>query len=209
MALDTYITRERPAPAGAPLFFAFHGTGGDETQFFDLAHQLVPEAGVIAPRGDVMEHGAARYFRRTAEGVYDMQDLAVRTQEMAAFVGDHTRRVQPCEVIGLGYSNGANILASMLFQAPGLFDRVVLMHPLIPWRPADLPTADGSGILPRVLMTAGENDPICAAPATRALAEYFERNGAELTLQWHAGGHEIRPEELSAARTFLQAALTG
>jgi phospholipase/carboxylesterase len=131
MTTDSYIHRVEPGRPGGPLLFAFHGTGADETQFLGLGRALMPAASVIAPRGDVSEHGAARYFRRTAEGVYDMEDLARATVKMAGFVAAHREKAQAETVAGLGYSNGANILASVLFARPGLFDAAVLMHPLI------------------------------------------------------------------------------
>ena len=199
MSLDSYVYRERPRPEGSPLFLALHGTGGDENQFFGLAEELAPDADVVAPRGDVSEHGAARFFRRKAEGVYDMDDLAARTEKMAAFVAAHRARLKPSRVIGLGYSNGANILASTALARPGLFDAVVLMHPLIPWRPAN--DARLAGL--RVLITAGRSDPICPPGMTLALAEFFRANAGSLELEWHPGGHELRPNEIEAARRFL------
>ncbi len=182
----------------APVIFLFHGTGGDENQFFELAGQLLPGARRVAPRGDVSEHGALRYFRRTGEGVYDMDDLARRSAAMGDFVREQIGPVRPARVIGLGYSNGANILASVMFGAPELFDAAILMHPLIPFTP---PAADFSGR--KVLLTAGRRDPIAPAAATQALADYFSANGAESRLAWHEGGHEIRQEELLAIQQFV------
>ena len=95
MSLDSYVFRERPMPKGSPLFFALHGTGGDENQFFALAEQIWPHAGVISPRGDVSEYGAARFFRRKAEGVYDLEDLERRRRTMAGFVRSHKERAAP------------------------------------------------------------------------------------------------------------------
>lgn len=92
MLTDTYKALTKAPEPGAPLIFAFHGTGGDETQFFDLAGQLLPGAGVVSPRGDVSERGAARFFRRTGEGVYDMDDLVRRTEAMAEYVAEHKAR---------------------------------------------------------------------------------------------------------------------
>jgi phospholipase/carboxylesterase len=199
VSLDNYTFREKIGADGAPLFFAFHGTGGSESQFFGLASQLVPDARVIAPRGDVSESGAARYFRRTGEAVYDMEDLEARTKRMASFVEAHRQRLRPSRTIGLGYSNGANILASMIFTAPRLFGELVLMHPLIPWRPADNP--DLASL--RVLITAGRNDPICPAEQTQELARYFRSQTNSTALEWHPGGHELRPSEIDAAANFL------
>lgn len=195
MSRYQFRTDAQAAP-DAPVFFLFHGTGGDENQFFDLAGQLLPGARRVAPRGDVSEHGALRYFRRTGEGVYDMNDLKLRTAAMADFVREQVGAAS--RVIGLGYSNGANILASVQFAAPDLFDATVLMHPLIPFAP---PKAEFSGR--KVLITAGRRDPIAPASATQALADYFSANGAALTLAWHEGGHELRNEELAAIQAFI------
>lgn len=199
MARDGYIHRiERGAPDG-PLLFVFHGTGADETQFLELGRLLMPTATVIAPRGDVSEHGAARFFRRTGEGVYDMADLARATAKMAAFVAAHREAAKPSHVVGLGYSNGANILASALFAAPGLFDAVVLMHPLIPFEPHDNGPLGGM----RALVTAGRNDPICPPERTESLVATLRARHAQTQLFWHDGGHEIRQGEIAAAEAFL------
>jgi phospholipase/carboxylesterase len=203
MSRDNYIFRERlGADASAPLLFLFHGTGGDEDQFFDLGGELLPGAHLIAPRGDVSEHGALRYFRRTGEGRYDMDDLAARTDRMAAFIRAHIHDHPGTGVFGLGYSNGANILASVLFAAPDLIDGAVLLHPLIPFTPPPAPGLAGR----RILITAGRQDPIAPARATDALAAWLRDQGADLTFAWQPGGHPLAAAELTAARDFLTAA---
>jgi phospholipase/carboxylesterase len=201
MSTDTYKALNKAPEPGAPLIFAFHGTGGDETQFFDLAAQLVPGAGVISPRGDVSERGAARFFRRTGEGVYDMDDLARRTEAMAEFVAGHKAQNPGSPVYGFGYSNGANILASVSISRPDLFDRIGLLHPLIPWTPEATPALAGTG----VLITAGRRDPICPWPMTEALVGWYDAQGAEVTTEVHDGGHELRQPELLALQTLLSA----
>ncbi|MEM8572676.1 MAG: alpha/beta hydrolase [Pseudomonadota bacterium] len=191
------LTKE---PEGnAPIVFAFHGTGGDENQFFGLAQELVPGGGVISPRGDVSEMGAARFFRRTGEGVYDMQDLARATTKMAAFVDDWKKRYPGRGVYGFGYSNGANILASVMMARPDLFDRVGLLHPLIPWEPSPVEGLEGR----RILITAGRRDPICPWPMTERLLNWTKAQGAELTTSLHDGGHELRREEAVALAALL------
>lgn len=197
MASETYIYSEVPGAAGGDLFLVFHGTGGDESQFTGLARDLLPEAHVISPRGDVSEHGALRFFKRKAEGIYDLDDLAIRSAKMTEFISAHKSRLKPRRTIGLGYSNGANILASVMFHNGNLIDAAVLMHPLIPFSP---PQQTASA---RVLITAGRRDPICPPALTQALATHF---GA--TLEWHDGGHEIRTNEIEAARQFLSVAAT-
>lgn len=196
--LDDYIHVDLPGAAPtAPALVLLHGTGGDETQFIELGAELMPGARRIGVRGDVSEGGALRYFRRLGEGQYDMADLARATDKLQRFVGRVRNGAE--SVTGLGYSNGANILASVLFAAPERFERVVLMHPLIPFVPPSQPRLAGR----RILITAGRNDPIAPAAATQALADYFTSQGAEVQLAWHSGGHEIRRDELLAARDFL------
>jgi len=185
---------------GMPLVFAFHGTGGDERQFFGLAQQLMPGAGVISPQGDVSEMGAARFFRRTGEGVYDMADLARATDKMAAFVAAHKEAHPTAPVYGFGYSNGANILPSVMMARPDLFDRAGLMHPLIPWAPEPVPGLSGK----RVLITAGERDPICPLEMSHALIRWFEAQGAQVTSEVHDGGHELRQSELQALQDLMR-----
>ncbi|MQW88788.1 alpha/beta hydrolase [Sinorhizobium saheli] len=195
-----YVYKLKAGEPGRPILFVLHGTGGDETQFFDLGTGLLPQATVVSPRGDVSERGAARFFRRTGEGVYDMADLSRATQKMTNFVKTLAREHEASEIIGVGYSNGANILANVLIEE-GVFDRAVLMHPLIPFRPGDNPALAGR----RILITAGERDPICPAPLTQTLADYFKAQKATVALEWHSGGHEIRQNEIAAAERFVSA----
>lgn len=184
------------ASEGAPAFFLFHGTGGDEHQFTDLAAELKPGARRIGVRGDVSEGGALRYFKRMGEGRYDMADLARATKKLAAWVPEVALAG---ERIALGYSNGANIIAATLFEAPDTFDVAVLMHPLIPFTPAPQPGLKGR----RIIITAGRRDPIVPVHAAELLVQYLKEQGADVTLFWHEGGHEIRRDELLAVRDFL------
>ncbi|EPX78181.1 alpha/beta hydrolase [Litoreibacter arenae] len=201
MSTDTYHALIKAPVKGAPVIFAFHGTGGNEHQFFDLAQQMLPDAGVVSPRGDVSEHGAARFFRRTGEGVYDMDDLAKRTEAMADFIKAHAASAPSSPVYGFGYSNGANILASVVMKHPDLFDRVGLLHPLIPWEPKAAPALTGK----RVLITAGRRDPICPWPESQRLIDWFGAQGADVATEVHEGGHELQQQEVSALHSFLTA----
>ncbi|OLP59197.1 esterase [Xaviernesmea oryzae] len=199
MSDDSYHHLVRPGAPGAPAFFVFHGTGGDENQFFAFASRLLPDATIVSPRGDISEHGAARFFRRTGEGVYDMADLARATAKMAGFMRRMADEHATGESLGLGFSNGANILANVLIEQPGLFSKAALMHPLIPFAPTARAPLTGA----KVLITAGRRDPICPVPLTEALAAHLEGRGAMVETEWHAGGHDIRPNEITALERFL------
>ncbi len=196
----SYVAQRTAGAPCAPLFLTFHGTGGNEHQFHDFAKALVAGAHVVSPRGDVSEGGALRYFRRTGEGVYDMDDLARRTAAMGDFIAAEKAQTGAVRVIGLGYSNGANILASVAFSRPDLVDDLILLHPLIPFTPAPQPGLAGR----RVLITAGRRDPICPAPLTQGLADWLGAQGAKVTLEWHPGGHEIAQSEGVAIGRFVE-----
>ena len=193
----TYHAARSDGTTDAPVLFTFHGTGGDETQFHALGRDLMPGARVVSPRGDVSENGANRYFKRTGEGVYDMDDFWRGSRKMADFVA--AEREDAPRVAGLGYSNGANILAGVAMVAPHAFDAMVLMHPLIPFDPKPV---DLSG--KRILLTAGRRDPICPAAETERLVRWLADQGATVETLWHDGGHEIRREEIEAAARFLR-----
>jgi phospholipase/carboxylesterase len=202
VTLDSHIHLFRPGTDADPrTLLMLHGTGGDEASFADLGPILAPGAAVLSVRGNVSEHGMNRFFRRRAEGVYDMDDLAFRTRALGAFVEAALQQyeIDRDRLIGVGYSNGANILANLLFQEPSLVPAAVLMHPLIPFAPEDQPGLAGR----RVLITAGEQDPICPPALTRALHGYLERQGAAAELMFHPGGHELQATELEAARRFV------
>ncbi len=201
MSKDSYITQFTPAENGGALIFALHGTGGDERQFFDLARMLCPDAGVVSPRGDVNENGAARFFRRTGEGRYDMADLTLRTRQLGDYVAAWKADYPDAPVYGFGYSNGANILASLVMSQPKMFDRVGLLHPLIPWTPADISGLAGTS----VLITAGRRDPICPWHLSAELIDWFARNGADVSTEIHADGHDIRDGEIAALAGFFRA----
>lgn len=197
----TYHAKRTHGGPGAPLFLTFHGTGGTEDQLHGLARDLMPGANVTSPRGDVSEDGALRFFRRTAEGVYDMPDLARRTATMADFIATERTATDAPRTIGLGYSNGANILASVALLRPDLVEDVILLHPLIPFAPAPQPGLSGR----RILVTAGRHDTICPATMTQALADWLSAQGAQVVLHWHDGGHEVAQSELAAITSFLAA----
>ncbi len=194
MSKDLYKTLVKAPQVSRPLVFAFHGTGGDEHQLFELAGQLVDGGGVVSPRGDVSEMGAARFFRRTAEGVYDMEDLRRATEKMSAFVEAHRAAYPGSPVYGFGYSNGANILAAVFLKRPDLFERVGLLHPMVTWEPEANPKLAGRN----VLVTAGRRDPITPWPMTDRFITWLAENDAKVSSEIHEGGHELRNSELTA-----------
>lgn len=201
-ALDTYVHLFRPGQSASKLtLFLLHGTGDNERSFARLAELMAPDAAVLSIRGNVSERGMNRFFQRQAEGIYDMADLATRTDQLSAFIAAAADGygIDRNHLIGIGYSNGANILANTLFQDASVVEAAALLHPLIPFEPPDNPGLVGK----RILLTGGTRDPICPPDRTRALLAYFERQGAGARLLLHDGGHELVPQEIAAVRTFL------
>jgi len=197
--MTEHVFVETAGTPGAPLIMTFHGTGGSETDLHGFAAGLLPGAHVVSPRGNVSENGMARFFRRDAVGVYDMADLARRSDVLADFVGAARDRVGATRVIGMGYSNGANIIANVSFTRPGLFTDLILMHSQIPWEPDPQPGLAAA----RVLITAGERDPVCPPEETRRLIAWYADQGAEVQDHWHPGGHEMARSEVGAIQQFL------
>lgn len=200
--LDTHVHLFKPSLKADPrTLLLLHGTGDNEQSFSRLGALMAPEAAVLSVRGNARENGMNRFFRRRAEGVYDMEDLARRTAELIAFIDAAVRHygLHRTGLIGIGYSNGANILASMLFRDASVAPAAVLMHPLIPFAPPANPRLAGN----RVLITAGERDPVCPPALSRSLHSYFEQQKARSRLLFHPGGHELAPEEIESASAFV------
>ena len=143
-----------------------------------------------------------RFFRRLAEGVFDEPDLVRRTADLADFVrtAAETHRFDAGSVVALGYSNGANIAASMLLLHPRVLHAAALMHPMVPLTPKRLPQLSST----RVIITAGENDPIVPADNTERLAAMLREAGAAVEVHWAPGGHAIAQEELDAVRKWMR-----
>jgi phospholipase/carboxylesterase/glyoxalase family protein len=178
-----------------------HGTGGNEGDLLDLGRRLYPGAALLSPRGPVLENGMPRFFRRLAEGVFDLDDLRQRTHDLADFVAaaSDSYHFDPQRVIAVGYSNGANIAASVLLLRPETLAGAVLFHAMVPLVPEQLPDL---GAVP-VFLGAGWADPMIPAPQTEALAEFLRRAGAQVELRWEPGGHTLTRAEVDAAKVWL------
>ncbi len=190
-----------PKGADQPTLVLLHGTGGDETDLLPLGSMLAPDAGLLSPRGKVLEQGRPRFFRRLAEGVFDLEDLRARTHELADFVAAAARvyGFDPARVIAVGYSNGANIAASMLLLRPATLAAAILWHPMVPFEPEALPDLAGKG----VLITGGRRDPLVPVEQTKRLFEILREAGAAVDLAWQDDGHALAPSEVRAAASWL------
>ena len=183
-------------------FLLLHGTGGNEEDLIPLAYELDKKAAILSPRGKVLENGITpRFFRRLAEGVFDLEDLKFRTNELADFVIDasKTYNFDLQRVIAVGYSNGANIAASMLLLRPEILSSAILFRAMVPLVPQTLPDLTNK----HILMSSGLMDPIVSLDETDRLFGLFKKAGANISLSWQESGHELTMEEVQKAKEWL------
>jgi predicted esterase len=187
--------------ADAPVLLLLHGTGGNEDDLLPLGEALLPGAPRLSPRGKVLENGMPRFFRRLAEGVFDLDDLGRRTHELADFVeaADRAYDLGGRRPVAVGFSNGANIAASMLLLRPGTLGGALLLRPMVPLVPESLPDLGG---VP-VQINAGRTDPIVTPAQSEALAGLLRDAGANVKLDWVVGGHALTRQDLDIGREWF------
>jgi predicted esterase len=196
-----FAHRFLPGAPGLPVLLLLHGTGGDESDLLPLGESMLPGAARLSPRGRVLENGMPRFFRRLAEGVFDLDDLRRRTNELADFVeaADTAYGLGGRRPIAVGFSNGANIAASLLLLRPDTLGGALLIRPMVPLVPETLPRLDG---VP-VQINAGQVDPLVPPPQSEALAKLLTDAGANVQLRWIAGGHALTREDLETGREWF------
>jgi phospholipase/carboxylesterase len=199
--IHRFVPGTRP---GAVPILLLHGTGGDENDLLQLGRTIAPGAPLLSPRGRVLENGMPRFFRRLAEGVFDIPDLKVRAEELARFVGNaRIRYGLGGTPMALGLSNGANMAAALLLLHPGTLSGGLLLRPMVPLVPDRLP--DLAGV--RVLIAAGLRDSIAPPAESQALGDLLRRAGANVALNWSNGGHGLVQDDLTAAERWMSTAV--
>jgi phospholipase/carboxylesterase/glyoxalase family protein len=190
-----------PTVPDAVTLLLLHGTGGNEADLLPLGPELWPGAALLSPRGKVLENGMPRFFRRFTEGVFDVDDLKYRTDELAAFIEQAAERYQfnTTRVVAVGYSNGANIAASLILRHPRQLRAAVLFRAMVPYEPSAVP--DLSEI--SAFLSAGTHDPIIPPDHPQRLMQMLRSGGADATLFQHRGGHELGQDDLEAAKAWL------
>lgn len=183
-----------------PTFLLLHGTGGNELDLLPLAGRVDEDASVLSVRGNVLENGMPRFFRRLAEGVFDEEDLVYRTEELNKFLDEAAAEYNfdRDNIIAIRYSNGANIAASLLFHYQNSLKGAILHHPMVPRRGIELPDLTGNN----VFIAAGTNDPICSPAETLELVKLLKEAHADVQLPWENNGHQLTNTEVEAAREW-------
>lgn len=202
MAEDLDHIHRFEAGSDPTTLLLLHGTGGDEHDLVPLGRMVHPTASLLSPRGKVLEGGMPRFFRRLAMGVFDVEDLKARAAELLTFVdmAATTYGFDRSKVIALGYSNGANIAAGMLLSADRPFAGAALLHAMVPFESEDLP--DLSSL--EVLLTGGRRDQMISPASTERLSEMLMAAGAEVSLHWESGGHELTRAEVEVVKGWLE-----
>ena len=198
-----FIHRFLPAEdsANGETLVVLHGTGGDENDLIGIGQAIAPGAAILSPRGNVLENGAPRFFRRLAEGVFDPTEVRSRAEELARFIRAAviTYRLDPTRVFALGYSNGANVASTVMFVEPGIVQSAILFRPMLVYEPTEKKDLSGSA----VFISAGRMDPIVPTASVERLVELLEVAHAEVTLKWQLVGHNLVPSEVSEAADWL------
>jgi predicted esterase len=200
-----FIHRFVPAdsePSGDTVV-VLHGTGGDENDLIGIGQAIAPGAAILSPRGNVLENGAPRFFRRLAEGVFDPKEVRSRAEELARFVraAAITYRLDASRIFAFGYSNGANAASTAMLVEPGIFRGAVLLRPMLVYEPTEKTDLSDSA----VLISAGRMDPIVPTQSVERLAELLQTAHVEVTLKWQLAGHSLVPSDVrEAADWFAQ-----
>lgn len=186
--------------ASKPTLLLLHGTGGNENDLLPLANMIDQEASILSVRGNILENGMPRFFRRLAEGVFDEEDLIFRTRELHDFLDEASEKYgfSRDNIVAIGYSNGANIAASLLFHYKNALKGAILHHPMVPRRGIELPELSDT----EVFLAAGKNDPICPAQESEELKSLLSSANASVEMHWENSGHQLTLSEVEAARDW-------
>jgi predicted esterase len=194
-----------PRSGATGTLLLLHGTGGNEHDLIPLGERLAPRASLLSPRGKILENGKPRFFRRLAEGVFDVADLKMRANELGTWVTNAVQKYgAPPPLIAVGFSNGANIAAGMLMQSSTRLDAAVLLRAMVPYEP-DAPL-DVAGV--RILLSQGETDPTVPPEQSERLASMFRAGGASVELEWQHAGHALAGNDIDAAKRFIGSILS-
>ena len=194
----------RFVPGEDPLvetLLVLHGTGGNENDLVGIGQAIAPGAAILSPRGNVLENGAPRFFKRVAEGVFDPKEVRSRGEELARFIraAAVTYRLDPSRIFALGYSNGANIASTVMLIEPGSIQASILLRPMLVYEPPEKNDLSGSS----VFISAGRMDPIVPTASVEQLAQLFRSTNADVTLKWQLAAHSLVPSEVREAAEWF------
>lgn len=190
----------QPGAVNEPTFILLHGTGGNETDLLQIGQAINPQAALLGIKGNILEQGMPRFFKRLAEGLFDEEDLRFRTTELFDFINEAaaTYHFDVANSFIIGYSNGANIGGSLLLTYGDVFAGAMLLHPMVPMRKSNYPALTNTPIF----ISAGRNDNMCAPAETDELIAIFEASDSDVTGFWHDFGHRLIADEINEAKKW-------
>ena len=190
-------------PAAPPLLL-LHGTGGNENDLLRIGRAISPGSALLSPRGDVSEGGALRFFARVAEGVFDPKEITRRTNALADFVlaASTHYKIDPLRLLAIGFSNGANIGATLLLLRPETLGGGALFRPMVV---LDQSAPTGSLTGRRVLLCNGTMDPLVPSNDPARLAAHLRAGGADVKLESIPASHALTPQDVAAAQSWIAA----
>ena len=179
-----------------------HGTGGNEEDLIPLGKELASNASILSVRGKVLENGMSRFFKRIKEGVFDLEDLNLRTNELADFILNSSSiyEFDLERIIAVGFSNGANIGASLLLRRPKVLTGAILFRAMVPFIPTVLPDLSKK----HILLSQGLHDPIISRGEAENLLRLFTKARSDATLEWQDSGHNLVQQDIVASRRWLE-----
>lgn len=200
--IHRFVSPNSNAKESELTLLLLHGTGGNEDDLISLGKELAPNASILSVRGKVLENGMPRFFRRLEEGVFDMEDLKIRTDELAEFIvkSSSAYMFDAESVIAVGYSNGANIAASLLLRRPEVLAGAILFRAMVPFIPTVMPDLSKKSII----LLEGLYDPIVSKAEAEGLLEIFSKTQSSVTLKWQNSGHNLTQEDIVAAKKWLE-----
>lgn len=197
-----FISANTKAKKSSLTLLLLHGTGGTEDDLIPLANELATDASILSVRGKVLENGMSRFFRRLEEGVFDLEDLKMRTDELADFIlkSSSVYEFDLKRLLAVGYSNGANIAASLLLRRPEVLAGAILFRAMVPFIPDDLPDLSKKS----VILLEGLRDPIVSKQEAESLLKIFNKAHSNVTIKWQGSGHNLTQEDIESAKKWLE-----
>ncbi|BCR35853.1 alpha/beta hydrolase [Mariniplasma anaerobium] len=179
-----------------------HGTGGNEHDLLSIGNLIDPQANILSIRGAVLEYGMPRFYKRKSMTVFDYESLVEETHNLRDFIDDCSRKYKfnRSKVVVVGYSNGANIAASILFHYEKAFKKAILFHPMVPIR--DLELADLHQT--EIFIGAGHYDQMMPQHEVQELTQMFQSANAIVEVFWTDYGHQLSKEEVLAAKSWYE-----
>lgn len=200
--IHRFISANSKAKKSSLTLLLLHGTGGTEDDLIPLGNELTPDASILSVRGKVLENGMPRFFRRLEEGVFDLEDLKMRTDELADFIlkSSSIYDFDLKRLVAVGYSNGANIGASVLLRRPEVLAGAILFRAMVPFIPDVLPDLSKKFII----LLEGMRDPIVSKQEAEGLLKIFNNARSNVTIKWQGSGHNLTKEDIDSAKEWLE-----